>query len=467
MAETFDDSGLPAPPKGVAYAPHLVVLLECDRPTAGGARFSLEGVDRVTIGRGDARTAARYDEAGVRTLDVRVPGRSMSSSHARLVRVGEGWAIEDQGSRNGTWVDGDRVTRAVLAVDEMFELGHTLFRVRDALAMPPGSPPDLDIASPEPRAHATLDPSFAAGIASLTRVAPTEVPILLLGESGAGKEVLARWVHAHTGRAGPFVAVNCGAIPESLVESQLFGHVKGAFSGAVRDEAGFVRSAEGGTLLLDEIADLPKPSQAALLRMLQEREVVPVGAARPIKVDVRVVAATHQALEAMVARGDFRRDLFARVAGFTVTLPALRDRRDDLGILVAALLPKVARARASEVTLSPDVGRALLRYEWPLNVRELEQCLAASVALAPDGVIRVAHLPPSVARVLDAPLVVEEGRTRVALSERDARLRLELLEQLARHDGNLADVAREMGKARMQIHRWCHRFGIDPNVYRR
>jgi transcriptional regulator with PAS, ATPase and Fis domain len=250
------------------------------------------------------------------------------------------------------------------------------------------------------------------------------------------------------------------------MESQLFGHVKGAFSGALRDEPGFVRAADKGTLFLDEVADLPKASQAALLRVLQEREVVPLGSTRPIAVDVRVVAATHQSLHEMVDRGEFRRDLFARLAGCVVTLPPLRERQEDIGILVASLLPQVAPQRAPEVTLSTDVGRALLTYDWPMNVRELRQCLASALALAGTGQVQKSHLPPQVASTLEEP-VVGSPRKASALNPRDEQLLSELVVQLSRHEGNLAEVARAMGKARMQIHRWCRRFGIDPNSYRR
>src|SRR5262249_4252107 len=159
--------------------------------------------------------------------------------------------------------------------------------------------------------------------------------ILLLGETGTGKEVLARSLHALSQRPGPFIAVNCGAIPENLVEGQLFGHVRGAFSGALKDEPGLVRAAQGGTLLLDEIGDLPASSQAALLRVLQESEVRPVGSTQTVKVDVRIIAATHRPLESLIKGNAFRHDLYARLAGFRFELAPLRKRKVDLGLLIA------------------------------------------------------------------------------------------------------------------------------------
>jgi sigma-54 dependent transcriptional regulator, acetoin dehydrogenase operon transcriptional activator AcoR len=181
---------------------------------------------------------------------------------------------------------------------------------------------------------------------------------------------------------------------------------------------------------------------------------------------VRVVAATAQPLAAMVERGEFRRDLYARLAGFVVHLPPLRERRCDLGLLIAALLTNVAPTRASQLTFATDAGRALLAHTWPFNVRELEHCLTVAAALADEGSVELAHLPPTVACALDArpaaPAMLAPG----PVSERDSRLRMELLAALEHHAGNLAEVAAAMGKARMQIHRWCKRFGIDPNLYR-
>jgi DNA-binding NtrC family response regulator len=458
--ETFDDSGLERPGRSVTFAPHLFVVLECDRPTKGGARFSLERVEAVKVGRGDTRGATRRSDHGVATLDVRVPGRSMSSSHARLVRTGNAWAIQDEGSRNGTFVNGRRVDRAILRPGDVIELGHTVLLIGDALPTPPDAAPDVDLAAP-PDGFVTLDPDMASRLEALARIAPSPMSILLLGETGSGKEVLAQQVHRLAARTGPMIAVNCGAIPEALVESQLFGHRKGAFSGAVSDEIGFVRAADGGTLFLDEIGDLPKTAQAALLRVIQEREVIPVGHTRGLKVDVRVIAATHLPLEEMVDRGDFRRDLFARVAAYRVRIPPLRERRTDLGVLVASLLRRMANAPES-LRFTPEAGRALVSYGWPLNVRELEQCLTMAIALSPDGVVDLPHLPPAVATV------AAEGEA--APDEApgpDETLRLSLLTELAKHHGNIADVARAMGKARMQVHRWCKRFGINPDVYRK
>jgi DNA-binding NtrC family response regulator len=440
--------------------PYLVLALECDRPTSGSARYSLEAVDCVTIGRGEARAATRRSERGAVTIDLRVPAPAMSAQHARITRLADAWVIEDAGSRNGTFVHGARVERAIVRERDIVAMGRALFFVTPPIMTPPTAPDDCDAAGiSTARGHVTLDPAFDAELEAALRVAKSDLSVLILGESGTGKEVLARAVHAGSNRGGPFVAVNCGAIPAGLVEAQLFGHVKGAFSGAVRDEPGLFRAADKGTLFLDEVGDLPAAAQVALLRALQEREALPVGGTRPVKIDLRVLAATHQEIEARSARGEFRRDLLARLAGFTITLPSLRARPWDVGILVASLLGRLS-ANADSVRITPEAGEALLRYAWPLNTRELEQCLARALALSQGEAIDVVHLPPA----LTEPKPTEDAPS--GLSERDERLRLELLTQLARHDGNIAEVARAMGRARMQVHRWCRRFGIDPNRYR-
>jgi transcriptional regulator of acetoin/glycerol metabolism len=211
---------------------------------------------------------------------------------------------------------------------------------------------------------------------------------------------------------------------------------------------------------------LPKASQAALLRVLQEREVVPVGATRPLAVDVRVLAATHQPLDRLIERGDFRQDLYARVAGCVLELPLLRERRDDLGILIAALLSKNGSEAARAATFAPDAGLALLTYDWPMNVRELEQCVSTCVALATSGRIDASHLPPNVAGALRSDLPTSKRRSSATLSDRDEGLRLDLLSHLSRFQGNVTDVARAMGKPRTQIHRWCKRFSVNPDAFR-
>ncbi|HTE56642.1 MAG TPA: sigma 54-interacting transcriptional regulator [Kofleriaceae bacterium] len=440
-------------------APHLFLALECTRPLALSARYSLEGIDVVVIGRGPERSAEHGTIDGRRVLTVRVPDPSMSHTHVRLERGLGYWVVQDTGSKNGTMVDGLTVRRARLDDGALITLGYTLFLFR--LGLPVLSDePWVDAGEREPAAPGllTLVPELERELARLVQVAPSTVTVTIRGETGTGKEVLARAVHRLSRRPGEFVAVNCGALSDALVESELFGHKKGSFSGAATDHDGLVRSADRGTLLLDEIGDLPPASQAALLRVLQEHEVLPVGSTRPVPVELRVISATHRDLEGLVDSGRFRADLLARVAGFRIDLPPMRERREDLGLLIGTLIERLCGAQAEQVALTEAAVRALYRHDWPHNVRELEKCLAAALILAAGQPIDVTHLSPAVAAgALDNdsdPAVDEEA------------LRARLVELLAEYDGNVSAVSRAMGKARMQIHRWMKRFGLEPDSYR-
>jgi transcriptional regulator with PAS, ATPase and Fis domain len=356
---------------------------------------------------------------------------------------------------NGTLVNGQPVTTCVLRDGDILDIGQTvlLYREIEELAGRPHSLDSSALIGLQP-GFATLDPNLMQRLERLSRVAPSLLSILILGETGSGKEMLARGLHVQSNRPGPFVAVNCGAIPQNLLESQLFGHVRGAFSGASRDEPGLVRSAQNGTLMLDEIGDLPATSQAALLRVLQDSEVRPVGSVQTTQVDVRVIAATHMPLEELVERGAFRRDLYARLAGYTFTLPPLRERRIDLGLLVAALLSLGKLGPPHEVRMEAEAARALVRHDWPMNVRELEQCLRAAFILADEGVITVDELPAA----LGTPAAPEAASAPPAAGD-DSAARLVAL--IAEHHGNVSAIARALQTSRTQVHRLMARYGLS------
>jgi len=438
--------------------PFLFVVLHCDRPALGGARYCLSDLDVVDIGRGSERAASRVCEGGMRRLALRLPSAAISKAQGRLVRSGEGWTFEDAGSRNGSFINGKRVTRTALRDGDFIELGGVFLRYRARLPSSPAAAADLDLHSPKAMGFDTLVPPLADELDTLTRIARTPITVLLLGESGTGKEVLAQGIHALSRRAGPLVAVNCGALTASLLESQLFGHVKGSFTGAIRDEPGYVRRADGGTLFFDEVGDLPQPAQAALLRVLEEREVAPVGGTIPIKVDLRVVTATLKPLEKMAIRGEFRVDLLARLSGHQHTLTPLRDRIEDMGILVRELLRRSEVPGASELGFSVQAGRWLLSQRWALNIRELSQVLGVAAALTEGPLIERAHL---IERSLGT-LVPPEEESHVSPEE----LRGRIVALLEKHKGNVSGVARDMGKARVQIHRWMQRFSLDADAYR-
>jgi DNA-binding NtrC family response regulator len=429
---------------------HLILLVECDRPSAGGVRVSLDGVKEIEVGRGKDRA---FERDGTRLI-VRVPDRWMSQAHARLRRAGaSAWVLEDQGSRNGSIVAWRLGARHSVEHGDLIELGRTFFTLR-SLSTSPAAPALLEAPGDALDGMATLLPPLADELAALARVSRSAVPVLLLGPTGSGKEVLARAVHTLSGRDGALVAVNCGALSANLVESQLFGHTKGAFSGALKDEPGFIRSAHKGTLFLDEIGDLPAASQASLLRVLQEKEVTPVGATRPVKVDLRVIAATHRAVGSLATRGEFRADLLARLAGHTHKLPPFAERREDIGVILAGMI----RREGWSLTFTANAMRALYSYTWPLNVRELQQLVARAVALS-GGAVDVQHLPPEIA---PAELVEETSP-----GDNEARaLKEALIQALALHKGNITQVAQAMNKGRTQIQRWLQRFKIDPDHYR-
>jgi DNA-binding NtrC family response regulator len=260
-------------------------------------------------------------------------------------------------------------------------------------------------------------------LALARRVAPTPSTLLILGESGTGKDVLARTVHRFAQAARPtdgrFVAVNCAAIPGDLLESQLFGHRKGSFTGADRDAPGVFAHAGNGTVFLDEIGDLPLPTQAKLLRAIEQKEVLPVGASEPIRVTARIVAATNKDLEAEAKGGRFRQDLFFRLNVVSVTLPPLRERREDLPDLIAFLLGKHARAAGKAFTgLSHDALRLVHGYCWPGNVRELDNALQRAVILGEPPLVHPHDLPPAVCPPPDDPFAVDDLRLAVARFER-------------------------------------------------
>jgi transcriptional regulator with PAS, ATPase and Fis domain len=303
--------------------------------------------------------------------------------------------------------------------------------------------------------------------ADLERIAESELSVMLLGESGTGKEVAARELHRLSGRRGEFRAVNCAAIPQNLLESELFGYKRGAFSGAERDKIGLVRAAHQGTLLLDEIGDMPLEAQAKLLRVLQSKELYPIGATSPEGVDVRFVCATHRDLSKLQQEGRFRTDLFARLNEYQLRLPPLRERKEDLFMLLRAFLARYGRA---ELRASFRFMTALIHYDWPYNVRELEACVKRALTLADGAELDAPLLPDHVRNEM-----TDYGKPLPKMATQDgegAELRtaapseLELRRLLETHSGNVAAVGRVLGKARMQIHRWIVRYGIDLGDYR-
>ncbi len=303
-------------------------------------------------------------------------------------------------------------------------------------------------------------------------VAKSSLSILITGETGTGKEVLARSIHGSSGRSGPFVPVNCGAIPRDLFAAELFGHVRGAFSGAVQSRKGWIGASDGGTLLLDEMGDMPPEQQCGLLRVVESRTIAPVGADREFPVDLRIISATNRDLRGMAAAGAFRGDLLARLAQVTIHIPPLRQRKTEILILAR----RFATECQSPLVLDAGAAEALLLYGWPYNVRELRSTVAALALFGGDAAtISLSHLREVLPGIGAAPLfspgpigaglrvVPPESATAIRARGmstsvlRDAHL---LKESLADVDGNIAALARRLGTSRTHVYRWLRRWGV-------
>jgi transcriptional regulator with GAF, ATPase, and Fis domain len=418
-----------------------------------GAKPVTVAVDRepIEIGRvGHARSLALADS-------------EVSRVHAVVMPDGDGWVIVDQDSHNGTFVDGARAARAQLRDGTLIRIGKTLILYVETEVVG-----DHDVDAP---AATTLLGSSIATLrlhAEIGLVAPHPVPVLVLGETGVGKEVVAREIHRRSGRGGAFVAVNCAAISPQLAESELFGHVAGAFTGATRAGDGLFVAADGGTLFLDEVGEMPIDLQPKLLRALATAEIRAVGATAARGVDVRVVAATLRDLDAGVADHQFRVDLLNRLSGWQIHVPALRHRREDILAIAAGILA------GHQAALPVDVAEALLLHDWPGNVRELERVLAAARIRAratPGGALSLGHLPSAITARL-GPRVERAATAGQVIATPLAGLlhltptRDELMAALAHYGGNIARVAEHFKKDRHQVYRWARRFGLDLDAFR-
>jgi len=291
-------------------------------------------------------------------------------------------------------------------------------------------------------------------------VAPTDSTILIGGESGTGKEIIARYIHDLSQRAqGQFLSINCGALPESLLESELFGHVKGSFTGAVKDKSGLFTAAAGGTFFLDEIGETTSATQVKLLRVLQHREVIPVGATDAQPIDVRLLAATNRDLEEAIKNGNFRSDLFYRLNVIAIHLPPLRERRDDIPILIDLFLNRSAQARNEPVKqVSPDALEVLKTFSWPGNVRELENALERAVILTSGDVIEVAVLPERLTQRRSEPLISARPPLNPTL---DAIERAYIMWVLQSEGGNKTRAAEVLGIDPSTLYRKLSRFEVE------
>lgn len=302
--------------------------------------------------------------------------------------------------------------------------------------------------------------SFAEAVEIAKTVAVTDSTVLIQGESGTGKEVLARYIHSLSQRAeGPFLSINCGALPETLLESELFGHVRGSFTGAVRDREGLFVAANGGSFFLDEVAEMTPALQVKLLRVLQEREVIPVGSTEAVQVDVRIIAATNRNLEEEIRRGSFRTDLYYRLNVIALHLPPLRERRSDIPLLAQHFLARLAEERGDPPKkLSDEVMKALMEYDWPGNVRELENALERAVVMTAGPTIGVDALPTRVAEPAPMPILSDRWPANPTL---EAVERAYIAWVLRAEGGNKTRAAEVLGIDPSTLYRKIDRYDLE------
>ena len=409
----------------------------------------------LTIGR---------DEASALCLT----GNDVSRRHAVLqIDPASGVRIADLGSRNGVRVNGRPVSEAQIGVGDVVRLGGWV----GVVAASAGTFTEI---APGLWGGATLQ----SALAPLRTAAASDLPIVLEGETGTGKELATRALHRWSGRSGPLSAVNCAALPEGLAEGELFGYRRGAFTGADRASAGFFRGAHGGTLLLDEVSDLPLGLQAKLLRVLEEREVQPLGEVHPVPIDVRVVVAGQQPLIEAVRAGRFRADLLARLDGLTVRLPPLRKRREDVLPLFTRLLEEIGQGRVP--AMESDFAERLCMHDWPFNVRELVLLAKRLVTLhGSDVTLRAQHLPErisgtagsSVSSTAPSPPEVaarSSGAERPEQSGPPEPVELPaLVVALRASGGNVARAAAMLGISRQRAYRLMEGQAVDLEAFRK
>jgi transcriptional regulator with GAF, ATPase, and Fis domain len=411
------------------------------------------------------------------SCDVRVVDDSVSRTHV-LIRSGETLTVEDLGSTNGTHVQGRPLVpgeQAAIHVGSVIEVGKALVVVQRA---------GTDVASAVEQATPTSvpdgllleDPMMKQIYRMVDVVAPTTISVLILGETGVGKEVFAETMHKRSARAHkPFLKLNCAALPESILESELFGHERGAFTGALQTKIGLFESADGGTVFLDELGEMPLSIQAKLLRVLESGEVMRVGSVKTKRIDIRLIAATNRDLNARIDQGLFRSDLFFRINGFALTIPPLRERRDDL-IAFARTFLDSARRRfgAPSATFSPAAVEALTNYSWPGNIRELRNTVDRAALLCKDRVVEVSDLainsrgssPPTNGHLVAAPVTPapeperapqESSSTQLRAPGRKLRTEMDAIERerilaaLEQCGGNQSRAARVLGMARRTL----------------
>ncbi len=400
--------------------------------------------------------------------DLVLADETVSREHCEIVRDDKGYLLRDLGSTNGTLLDGAEIREGYLRAGVVIRVGRVELKVRPFAER-------IDLLPSERESFGELvgrNPAMREVFGLLERLAPTDATLLVGGETGTGKDLLARAAHAASPRAKhPFIVVDCGAVVGTLIESELFGHEKGAFTGAVDARKGAFELAHKGTLFLDEIGELPLSLQPKLLRALESRRIRRVGSEREIPIDIRVIAATHRNLRLEVERGKFREDLYFRLAVVPLHLPPLRERRDDVPLIAERLLARLSEGEATPLTIGKEAVAGLRGHDWPGNVRELRNVLERAALMsraAGETEVRLVGMPALLANA--APKSAQTAPANDFDPERSYRETREIWETeferryvswlLARHAGNVSSAAREADMDRKHLHKLAKKHGL-------
>ncbi len=429
-------------------------------PDARPRQFALDVLAGPDQGRRVTKDTLPISIGSAMDADLRLIDHYVSRRHCRIVEAENGsFVLLDEESRNGTFVNGVQIFQIAFEPGTEMQVGRT--RIRFGFDEPADSLASATLESFGELVGASHPMHVAFG--SLRGVAPTSLTCLLLGETGTGKELAARGIHAHSHRAGgPFIVIDCGAVSEPLIEDKLFGHERGAFTGALKDAGGAFEGASGGTIFLDEVGELPLALQPKLLRVLERREIVRLGSHEAISVDVRVIAATHRDLPSLAAEGGFRQDLYYRLAEATLWLPPLRTRAEDIASLARHLLD---RAGGPPVVLHPDAVAVLKRHSWPGNVRELRNVLRRAAAMASAGSISAELLDdligPTKTGFVSESVDTTRKFSNLPIAEARDEHRKEYVKQLLELFGDdHAAVARQMGVHIKYARRLMRKYGF-------
>ncbi len=469
-----DSSTLPAvsnAPTTPHEDPALTTIFDGGRPTVRHLRKSkIVVTSGPEAGKEVEVTKPRVTGGRSMINDLVLGDKAISGTHFEIIAADDGYRLRDLDSTNGVYVGELRVREVYLKPNLAFRVGHCDLRFQ-----PTQEIVEIPLSKRDSFEHVIGSSVKMREIfATLEKVAPSELTAMITGETGTGKEMVARAIHTASPRKSkPFVVLDCGAIPRDLIESTLFGHEKGSFTGAVAQHQGCFEQASGGTIFLDEIGELPIDMQPKLLRVLENREVKRVGGDRTIKVDVRVVAATNRDLRQMVNNGTFREDLYFRLSVIQVELPPLRERKDDIEKLASLFLKEIGLRRNMSMTFAAESMQSLLSHTWPGNVRELRNVVERAASLSDTATVTRSdlffHRDSQKSVVPAAPTVGPDGSMQIApgLDFKEAKQRVVdqfesayLKQLLERHDGNITRSAQEAGLTRYHLRELLKRHGL-------